>query len=414
MSSSSINYDIAVIGGGASGMMAASIASKQGLRVLLIEKNKELGKKLSITGGARCNITNAEQDTKILLLNYGKASKFLHSAFAQFGMQDTIDYFESLGLPIKIESKKRAFPVSEKAQDVVDVLVKELSRNKVDVITGSEVKKISMADNSISGVVVDGKEYRADKYILATGGTSRPETGSTGDGFKWLLQMGHTIRQPTPNITPLAIKESWVKEVSGVKVDDVEVVFYSEGTRSFKVNGGILFTHFGISGPIILNSAYKVVELLEQGRVTAHIDLFPTENQKELDTRLIGILETHRSKLIKNVFEYILPPGLSNVVRGLLESEVNLDNNCSEFSKADRMKVIKLLKELPLTVEGLMGFEKAVVADGGVDLSEIDTRTMQSRIVSNLFITGDLLDINRPSGGYSLQLCWTTGYVAGS
>jgi predicted Rossmann fold flavoprotein len=406
-------YDIIVIGGGASGMMAASVAAERGNRVLLLEKNEVLGRKLSISGGGRCNILNAEEDERLLLANYGKADKFLFSAFSQFSMHDTYKYFESRGLKLKIENRKRAFPTTNSAPDVVKLLVDELSKYNVQIKTGAEVQSIYAANGKIQYIKVNGERLQANSYILATGGTSRPETGSTGDGFKWLKSMGHDVNEPTPNVTPLAVKESWVKDVSGVSAKSADVIFYSEGKRSFKINGDILFTHFGISGPAILNNAYKVAELLEQGDVTAEIDCFPKLNEKELDKNMRTTLEEHPTKQLKNTLRFIAPDGLNKALTILLKGRVDLETKSSELSKASRQQVVKLLKAMPLTIEKLMGFEKAVVADGGLSLRDLDTRTMRSRKVSNLYITGDLLDINRPSGGYSLQLCWTTGYLAG-
>jgi len=406
-------YDTIVIGGGASGMMAAAVAAEHGVRVLLLEKNKSLGKKLSISGGGRCNILNAEEDARLLLANYGKADKFLFSAFSQFGMRDTYEYFESRGLKLKVEDRKRAFPSTDSASDVVNLLKGELDKYNVAVKANAEVQSINAVDGRIQHVQVDGEQLRANSYILATGGSSRPETGSTGDGFKWLRSMGHDVNEPTPNVTPLAVKESWVKDVSGVSAKSADVIFYSEGTRSFKVHGDILFTHFGISGPTILNSAYKVAELLEQGDVSAEVDCFPGLNEKELDQSVRATIEEHPTKQLKNTLRFIVPNGLYKALTTLLKDQIDLQTKNSELNKVNRQHVVKLLKAMPLTIEKLMGFEKAVVADGGLSLRDLNTRTMQSRKISNLYVTGDLLDINRPSGGYSLQLCWTTGYLAG-
>jgi predicted Rossmann fold flavoprotein len=406
-------YDIIVIGGGASGMMAAAVAAEHGAEVILLEKNKSLGNKLAISGGGRCNILNAEDDERLLLSNYGTAGKFLFSAFSQFGMQDTYDYFEMRGLKLKVENKKRAFPVTDSALDVVKLLEGELSKYNVDIRTKAEVQSIYAVDGEIKYIKVDGERILARAYILATGGSSRPETGSTGDGFKWLKSMGHDVNEPTPNVTPLAVTESWVKDVSGVSAKSADVIFYSEGKRSFKIHGDILFTHFGISGPTVLNNAYKVAELLEQGSVTAEVDCFPELNEKELDQSVRQTIEEHHTKQLKNTLCFIVPGGLNKALTELLKGQLDLEIKNSELSKINRLKVVKLLKAMPLTIERLMGFEKAVVADGGLSLRDIDTRTMQSKKIKNLYVTGDLLDINRPSGGYSLQLCWTTGYLAG-
>lgn len=405
--------DVIVIGGGASGMMAAITAARNGASVRLLEKNNVLGKKLSITGGGRCNILNAEEDRRLLLANYGDSDKFLHSAFSIFGMQEAYDFFESIGLKIKVEAKKRAFPVSEKAQDVTDALVKELHRLNVKITTGAEVKQIYSAGGSIEHVQVADQRHIAKSYILATGGASYTETGSTGDGFKWLKQMGHDVKEPSPNITPLAANEAWIKEVSGVTAKNVDVIFYLDGKRDFKITGDVLLAHFGLSGPLILNNAYRVAELLETGLVTATIDCFPELNEKELDEIVINTLGEHPAKQLRNILPFIAPSGLNKAVAKLVSAQQNILVGSSEVSKLDRLKLVRLLKAMPLTINGLMGFERAVVADGGLSLEDIDTRTMRSKTIDNLYVTGDLLNIKRPSGGYSLQLCWTTGVAAG-
>ena len=407
------DYDVAIIGGGASGMMAAISAARVGASVVILEKNLVLGKKLSITGGGRCNILNAEEDKRLLLANYGSAEKYLYSAFSVFGMEQSRDFFESIGIKIKTEAKKRAFPTTELAQDVTNALVHELNKLDVEIITNTEVSQIYSQGGSIKYVLAGKHRYVARSYILSTGGASYTETGSTGDGFKWLKQMGHDIKEPTPNITPLACSDTWVRQVSGVTAKDVDIIFYLDSERSFKISGDVLFAHFGISGPLILNNAYRVAELLKQGRVSAEIDCFPAYDEKDLDTVIIGTLEDHPAKQLRSTLRFIAPKGLNKAVSMLVEQQQNTNVKNSELSRHDRLKLVRTLKALPLDIKGLMGFDRAVVADGGVILEDINTRTMQSNVINNLFITGDLININRPSGGYSLQLCWTTGYLAG-
>lgn len=405
-------YDVIVIGGGASGMMAAISAAEAGATVLLIEKNKRLGEKLRITGGGRCNIYNAEEDMRVLLKNYGIAEKFLYSAFTQFGLIETITFFDNLKLPTKVEARNRAFPVSERAVDVVHALTNRLHRLGVQVAVRTTVTNISTSAHGIQSVECGASEYTAQSYILATGGTSRPETGSTGDGFRWLASFGHTTKEPTPTITPIAIKEDWLKTASGATVQ-VGITFYSNGVKSFFVQGSVLCTHFGLSGPLILNNAYKVADLLQAGDVTARIDFFPLLQVKELDSQVQQTLNENGAKLLKNTLPLLVPAGMAQALKAQLQQDINFETKCSEVSKETRQRIIQALKQSEVTIEKLMGFEKAVVADGGVDLKEVNTRTMQSLKCSNLYITGDLLNINRPSGGYSLQLCWTTGYLAG-
>lgn len=408
------NCDVLVLGGGASGMMAAICAARAGAHVVLIEKNKRLGEKIRISGGGRCNITNAEFDTRIFLQNYGASAKFLHSAFAQFGVEETISFFNELGLGIMVEAKKRAFPLSQDANDVVKVLETEMTRLGVEVVRNTRITKVKSRDCAISAVNCGRQVYVAQSYILATGGMSRPETGSTGDGFDWLEEVGHHVSVPSPSITPLALRDTWVAKASGITVPSVHVTFYANGEKSFRLDGDVLFTHFGISGPLILSNAYRVGELLTWAEVTAKVDLFPGMNDKELDQHIVRILNENGAKQLKNVITYVVPAGFGPAIKEIFATGVNFDSKCSELPKDVRRQIVVLLKAVPLFVDSLMGMDKAVVADGGVSLSEINTRTFRSQKISNLYITGDLLDINRPSGGFSLQLCWTTGYIAGN
>lgn len=404
-------YDVLVIGGGPAGMMAATVAAEAGKRVLLLEKNSSLGKKLNISGGGRCNITNAEYDNRILLTHYAKAANFLHSPFAQFGVNETFSFFESRGLPLKIEDRRRAFPVSQKASDVTAVFIKALKRGRVEVVFNCGVTSLNRKENQIRSVSTTQGEFEAASYILATGGMSRPETGSTGAGFGWLRALGHTVRQPSPGIVPLATKEKWVERLAGKTVEG-RVTFLLDGKRQFKTEGRILFTHFGLSGPTILNSAAQVGDLLKSGRVTAEIDLFPGLDTGACDRQLLALLELHKNKALKTVLKEWLPGGLWQILTILLPT-LDTEVKVHSFAKEDRKQLVNLMKAIPLTISHLMGFDRAVVADGGVDLREIDMKTMRSRLMENLLIVGDLLDINRPSGGYSLQICWTTGFVAG-
>ncbi len=407
-----MKYDVVVIGGGASGMFAAAIASSYGKNVLILEKNKELGKKLKISGGGRCNITNAEPDVRTYLARYEPNEKFLFSAFSEFSNLNTFNYFADRGLPLEVENNGRAFPYTKKALDVFKTLEQELVKNNVTILTESSVKKFNNTNGTITSVISGGTEYFADSFILATGGLSHPETGSTGDGFKWLRDLGHTVAEPTPSIVPLAVSNSWIKSLSGTSFEEVKITFFVDNIKSFSKKGKILCTHFGLSGPMILNSAKQVGELLHEGFVTATIDLFPTLDHGTLEKKIISIFDENKNKILKNVFPNIVPNGTSSALETLFP-EINFETKVHSVSKEDRKLLVKRIKELPVMITGLMGFDRAVVADGGVPLEEIDTKTFRSKKISNLFITGDLLHINRPSGGFSLQLCWTTGFVAG-
>lgn len=393
-------------------MMAAGTAAAHGKRVLILEKNKVLGQKLNITGGGRCNVTNAEDDVRALLKHYGKAEHFLYSSFAQFGVADTFTFFESRGLPLVVQARKRAFPHTERAPDVCNVM-KEYVKG-CTILTGKSVQKILINDGSITGVQVGKDTYTASSYILATGGMSHPETGSTGDGFGWLTNLGHSVKQSTPTIVPLATREPWSKVLSGTSLSFMKITFFADGKKAFTKTGKVLFTHFGLSGPLILNSAGKVADLLQYGgKVTATIDAYPDTDLGPLEDKVIKLLDVNKNKMLKNVLGTIVPEGMAPGIQLLLEKDINFETKVHSISREDRNKIVRTLKALPLTITNLMGYDRAVVADGGVMLEEIDTKTMRSKKIPNLYVTGDLLNITRPSGGYSLQLCWTTGYVAG-
>lgn len=406
-------YDVIVIGGGASGMMAAGHAAKKGKNVLIIEKNKSLGEKLKITGGGRCNITNAEENIRVFMKNYGKAEQFLYSPFSIFGVPETISFFESIGIPIVVQARNRAFPKTEKALDVYKALEKFITRDNIKVLKNTSVKSIEKEGGLIRQINTNNGTYKADQYILATGGMSHPETGSTGDGFKWLKELGHNVVEPTPTIVPLAVKESWVHELAGVSLSFMKITFFVDNKKSFSKTGKILFTHFGLSGPLILNSAADVKDLLHTGFVTAHIDTYPDTDHKMLEQKIISVFDNNKNKDIKNILDEIVPHGMQNIFFKIIPT-IDPNTKVHSISKEQRKELVSILKALPITITGLMGYDRAVVADGGVPLTEIDMKTFKSKIVKNLSITGDLLHINRPSGGFSLQLCWTSGYIAGT
>ncbi|MEK7648627.1 MAG: aminoacetone oxidase family FAD-binding enzyme [Patescibacteria group bacterium] len=401
-------YNVIVIGGGAAGMMAAGTAAAYGKNVLLLEKNARLGEKLKITGGGRCNITNAEFDTHLLLRNYGTAASFLHSSFAQFGIQDTFDFFASRNLPLVVQGQKRVFPKSERAVDVYSVLEKYLRESHVTIKTGMRIEGMIKDGAKITGVIASGKKIYGDAFILATGGTSHPETGSTGDGFTWLRDLGHIAHRPTPTIVPLAVKNQIVKKLAGVTCKNIKISFLVDGKKQFSKKGDLLFTHFGISGPVVLNSSANVGDLMHQGVVTAVIDFFPASDEQTLEQMVLALFDQNKNKALKNVFSQIAPVQL-------LASLPNTysDTRVHSITKEQRKMIIRTLKSFSLTITSLMGLDRAVLADGGVDLHEINNKTMGSALYDNLYIIGDLLHIRRPSGGYSLQLCWTTGFVAG-
>ena len=407
------HYDVIVVGGGAAGMLAAGVAASRGRKTLLIEKNKKLGEKLSITGGGRCNIMNNEEDVRKLLAHFGNAAEFLQSPFAQFGLKESIIFFESIGVPTGTEARKRMFPVSQSAEDVTAKLYAYVKAQGVAIRAGLPVAKVYAGKEGIESVLVGGKEYSADSYIFATGGVSHPETGSTGDGFRWLRDLGHTVTDPTPTIVPLRTKESWSKGLAGTSIKNMRMTVSLNGERRFVLKGDVLLTHFGVSGPLILNAAGRVADLLHEGEVSLSIDTHPQTDLGILDKELAASFDAGRNRTLRNAFRVFAPEGTGDTLLTLLP-DIDPEKKVHSVTKEERRRLVELLKALPLTVTGLMGMSRAVVADGGVALHEMDMKTLRSKKCPNLFIVGDLLNIRRPTGGYSLQLCWTTGFVAGS
>lgn len=406
------DFDVIVVGGGPAGMMAAGRAAEYGRRVLLVEKNRKLGEKLNLTGGGRCNITHAEFDTRAFLSFFGDAGKFLFSPFSRFAVQDTFDFFEGRGLPLKVEDRKRAFPKTEQAIDVTRILTEYMHENGVALRYGIEVNRLLVEDGVVVGIETNQGSFKAQSIILATGGASYKATGSTGDGLDWLREIGHTVHDATPDIVPLRVKEQWIKDLSGTTLDPMKITFTASNGDSISRLGKILFTHFGLSGPLILNSANEVKKLLKHGDVAAVIDLFPDTENHLLDRRVLEVFDENKNKIVRNATKQLAPTGMARALAVNLPAEL-LEKKVNVVTQDERRIIVQTLKALASTVTGTMGYDWAVISDGGVDLAEIDTRTMRSRLHPNLYIIGDLLHISRPSGGFSLQLCWTTGWVAG-
>jgi predicted Rossmann fold flavoprotein len=405
-------YDVVVIGGGPAGMMAAGRAAERGKSVLLLEKNAGLGKKLLITGGGRCNVTNNKTEVREMLANYKKSDQFLFSAFAQFAVKDTIEFFTSRGVALKEENDGRMFPTSNSAQSIFDVLVDYLKKGGVEIMTGSAVTGISLDKKTGEVIISTAKEkITAKSSVLATGGYSRPETGSTGEGFKWLKKLGHTIIENDFALVPVALKDSWVTKCAGVSLKGTKLTIIQNGTKQESIIGNMLFTHVGISGPAVLNLSRDIGDALKYGEVEIVLDVFPKKDLGMVRKELQELLASESNKKIKNTLKKLVPTALAAVLLELTETDG--ETNCNMVSSESRKKLATLLKEIPLHVSHLLGANKAVVSSGGVILEEVDFKTMQSRKVPNLFLVGDTLNIDRPSGGYSLQLCWTTGFVAG-
>lgn len=401
-----------VIGGGPAGMMAAGRAAELGTRVILLEKNDSLGKKLLITGGGRCNVTNGETDLRVFLSKYKDGSKYLFSLIDQWNTEDTRNFFHQKGMPTKVENEKRVFPTSDQAQSVWDVLVQYLKDGKVEVVSNCAVQEIKKSDEGFTVECESGRSFTSSIVILATGGTSRPETGSTGDAYPWLQKLGHTVNAPNPSLVPISTKTDWVPTLAGIALPEVKITTLQNNVKQQMSVGKLLFTHTGLSGPGILNMSKDIGELLKYGEVTIALDLLHKLDHGQLNSKLQEILQGKPRAQVKNILTEIIPTGLTLPV--LNQANILADKKGNEVSREERMRLIQSLKNLTIEVEGLLGTDKAIITSGGVHLDEVDFKTMESKIHPGLYLIGDLLDIDRPSGGYSLQLCWSTGFVAGT
>lgn len=407
-------WDVVVVGGGPAGMMAAGRAAERGKNVLLLEKNPSLGKKLLITGGGRCNVTNNRINVREMLAQYRDSGKFLFSAFSQFGVKETLDFFHKRGMATKEEAEGRVFPASNKAKSVWDILLLYMKAGGVKVETKSEVAGIAYDKPGAQIIITlkDKSKIFAKSCVVACGGASHPETGSTGEGFGWLKSLGHTVAENDMALVPIALKDTWIKKCAGVAISNIKLTTFVDGAKKKAYKGKLLFTHVGVSGPTVLNMSRDVGKLLHEGEAVIMLDLFPGLDNAALKTKLQSLLTEQSNKKIKNALSVFVPPAF---VGPLLEiAGIDSETPCHSVRTAERKALIILLKTVPLHVAGLLGKNKAIVSSGGVALNEINFKTMQSLVVPNLYPVGDVLDIDRPSGGYSLQLCWTTGYVAGN
>ncbi|MCI7532129.1 MAG: NAD(P)/FAD-dependent oxidoreductase [Lachnobacterium sp.] len=402
---------VIVIGGGPAGMMAAYAASCQGHAVTVLEQNEKLGKKLFITGKGRCNITNAG-DMDNLFANVMSNRKFLYSAFYTFDNEQVLSFFENQGLRTKVERGNRVFPLSDHSSDVIAALNRALKSQNVDIRLHTKVQSLLIRDEAACGVVLsDGKTVEADDVIVATGGISYPSTGSTGDGYRMAEESGHALVECTPSLVPFETKEDWVKDLQGLSLRNVTVSIYHGKKKLFEDFGEMLFTHFGVSGPLVLSASGMIKPVQFKQELCMYIDLKPALDAEQLDKRILREFDAAMNKQFKNVIGSLMPAKMIPVVIRL--SGIDPDKKVNEVSREERQHLVQLLKRLPLTINGLRGWNEAIITKGGVSVKDINPSTMESKKVSHLFFCGEVLDLDALTGGYNLQIAWSTGYLAG-
>lgn len=409
-----IKSRVIVIGGGAAGMFAAIFAARKGNEVILLEKNDKLGKKLYITGKGRCNITNS-CDMEDLFASVMSNPKFLYGPFYTHNNYDVIDFFEELGLKTKIERGNRVFPESDKSSDVISVLLRELKKQHVDIRYQSEVTDIVIRDNVFAGVTLKSEEkmLAGDKLIIATGGLSYPSTGSTGDGYKFAKKIGHTVTKLYPSLVPMNIKEiEVVKELQGLSLKNIKIAILSKGKEIFSDFGEMLFTHFGVSGPVILSASSYCIPYMENNDLILSIDLKPALSKEQLDARILRDFEEFSNKQYKNALDQLLPRKLIPVIIAL--SKIDPEKKVNLITKEERAKLVELLKSVPFHIDRLRDYNEAVITKGGVKVKDINPSTMESKLLQNVYFAGEVLDLDALTGGYNLQIAWSTGYVAGN
>lgn len=405
---------VIVIGAGAAGMMAAYAASLCGHEVLVLEKNEKAGKKIYITGKGRCNLTNAS-DLETVFASIVHNGKFMYSSLYTFDNQAVMNFFESNGLAIKTERGNRVFPQSDHSSDVIRTLAQTLKKQGVEIKLHTEVTDLLQKDHRIIGVSVrEGKKQEniyADAVICACGGQSYPSTGSDGTGYRLAASCGHTIQRPTPALVPLVTKESYIPELQGLSLKNVTVTIWNKKKKLYEDFGEMLFTHFGISGPLILSASSRVSDVLEKGPLSMEIDLKPALTVEQLDQRVQRDFQNNVNKAFKNAITGLLPSKMLPVVIAL--SGIDGERKVNSITKEERMNFVRLLKAFPCTIIGKRGWNEAIITRGGISVKEVNPSTMESKLVKGLYFAGEMLDVDALTGGFNLQIAWSTGYLAG-
>jgi predicted Rossmann fold flavoprotein len=403
---------VLVVGGGAAGMFAAIFAARNGNEVIVYEGNEKLGKKLYITGKGRCNITNAS-DMDTLFENVISNPKFLYSAFYGYNNYDVIDFFESLGVKTKIERGNRVFPLSDHSSDVINALNKEMQHQGIEIKLRAKVKDILIEEGQAKGILLENeKKVYGDHIIIATGGLSYQTTGSTGAGFQFAKKAGHNVTRLTPSLVPFRAKEGFVKELQGLSLKNVKASLYDKNKQIYSDFGEMLFTHFGVSGPLMLSASSFAADIIKERNIRLVIDLKPALTEEQLDARVVREFETYKNKQFKNAIVSLFPAKLIPIMIEL--SKINPDKKVNEITKEERLFFVSLIKNMELTLIGLCDYNQAIITKGGVSVKDINPSTMESKLVKQLYFIGEVLDLDALTGGFNLQIAWSSAYAAGS
>ncbi len=407
---------IIIIGGGAAGMMAAISASTENKKVILLEHNEKLGKKIFITGKGRCNITNACAPDEFLN-NVVTNKRFMYGSFSRFNNEDMMRYLEKQGLKIKTERGQRVFPVSDRSSDVIGVLKRACEKAGVQIRYHAHVKRINVREPEHifeSVELSDHTVIEGDSLIIATGGVSYQSTGSDGSGYQLAKSIGHTIVKPEPSLVPFEMREPWCRDLMGLTLKNIAIKVKDGKKVVYEGFGEFLFTHFGVSGPLVLTASTrlgKYQKSLQEGKLILQLDLKPALTPEQLDKRLLREFDMYRNKNVSNVIDTLVPKKMSSIILQLCD--IPEDKKVRDLSKKDRNKMIEVLKNITLHISGIRGFQEAIITRGGVKTKEVDPKTMESKLVGGVYFAGEILDVDAVTGGFNLQIAWSTGYCAG-
>lgn len=404
--------NVAIIGGGAAGMIAAYAAAVKGHCVTIYDKNEKLGKKLFITGKGRCNVTNAA-DMEEVMRQVVSNPRFLYSAFDAYNNQDIMCLIEDGGCPLKTERGQRVFPISDKSSDVLAALTRQLQKVGVNIRLKTPVEALVIEDGTARGIrLKNGQTVLADAVVLATGGLSYQATGSTGDGHRFAQEAGHKVTPMYPALVPLVCEEMWARELQGLALKNIQLKVMDKKKVLFQDFGELLFTHFGVSGPLVLSASSRIVKKLQDRTLQMFIDLKPALTAEQLDARIVRDFNEEKNRQFKNSLSQLYPARLAETIVAL--SGIEPEKPVNSISREERQKIVTLTKNLPLTITGTRDYNEAIITQGGVSVKEVDPSTMESKLVRGLYLAGELLDLDAMTGGFNLQIAWSTGYLAGN